>query len=225
MTMRRRVAPRLLVSMVSLLGCSSNPPTHERDDVTAREGDVSHAGIPKRDELVTELAGLLDGLDEPGRARGLELARVLADDWLREAGDNELSQQVIELLRTELLAAASPLAPEARLDLLEAEVIDRELRPLSFESYELGKAVIDGTVIDAAATTRGREILARVEALGPRVRALLDAGRRRVLQRRLEEVMLEGLYAVERKAMSHRLGLYLKDMQGAVGPPDLRLRR
>lgn len=167
----------------------------------------------------------LDGLDEPGRARGLELARVLADDWLREAGDNELSQQVIELLRTELLAAASPPAPDARRDLLEAEVIDLELRPLSFEGYELGKAVVDGAVIDADATARGREILARVEALGPRVRALWDAERRRALQRRLEEVMLEGLYAVERKAMSHRLGLYLKDKQGDVGPPDLRLRR
>jgi hypothetical protein len=56
-----------------------------------------------------------------------------------------------------------------------------------------------------------------VDALAPRWQAIADAQARQTLQRDIDEVRMEALYAVERKAMSQRLRRYAADKQG--GPP------
>ena len=68
----------------------------------------------------------------------------------------------------------------------------------------------------------------RLEALRPRVAALVDPQGRALVDRMLEDVFLEALYAVERKAMSMRLGRYQQDRavesgesNGSPGPPNI----
>lgn len=65
-----------------------------------------------------------------------------------------------------------PLALRERLVLPEAEVLDRELRVLSNESFALGKQIGNGKVGDDEAKSRRRSLLGRVEALSPKVDAI-----------------------------------------------------
>jgi hypothetical protein len=120
---------------------------------------------------------------------------------------------VLAILRGDLERDLQPLAPRERLVLLEAEVLDRELRALSNESFALGKQLVDGKVGDDEAKTRGRTLLSRVEALAPKVDAITIEARRVALRRQVEDTLLEALYAVERKAMSPRLSRYAQDQR------------
>jgi hypothetical protein len=174
--------------------------------------------MPTVNELQHDLEPrVLAGLAGPDLERGRALLGRLAGDWLEEArAGGALASQVLTILRSDLERDAGPLSPRDRLVLLEAEVLDRELRAIGNESFALGKQIIDGQVDDVAARARGRDLLGRLEAIAPRVDAITLEPRRVALRRQVEDGMLEALYAVERKAMSPRLSRYAQD---AGGPP------
>jgi hypothetical protein len=169
--------------------------------------------MPTLEELQNDLAPrVLAGLAADELARGRALLARLLPYWLDEArAGGALAEQVLTILRDDLEREVQPLAPRDRLVLLEAEVLDRELRALSNESFALGKHIIDGSVADADARSRGRGLLDRAEALSPKVDAITLEAKRVGLRRQLEDALLEALYAVERKAMSSRLSRYAQD--------------
>ena len=139
----------------------------------------------------------------PGTAKAEPLLTELVADWRREAGDDPDAADILALLQDELDAALAPLAPAERLDHVFAEVIDRRLRQLSRRSWAAGKGLAEGRLGDEAARTEGRAVLAATEALAPEVRAV-QGPLALSLRQALEDVLLEGLYLVERKAMSRR---------------------
>lgn len=168
-------------------------------------------------------SSVLAGLQGGERARGEALLGTLVRDWVAEAGSSGMADSVLSILRNDLATAMSGLGPAERLAVLEAEVLDREIQVVSRQSLALGKAIIDRAVSDEEARQRGQDLLARVKELAPRIDAVTDEARRLPLRRQLEEAMLEALYAVERKAMSSRLNLYLRDRQGggSLPPPKV----
>lgn len=187
--------------------------------------------MPNTQKLVSELAPtVLAGLEGDDRARGDELLAELCRDWVREAGSSGKADDVLAILRDDLARATGGLGPRERLAVLEAEVLDRRLRVLSRQSLALGKEVVDRAVDDATARERGKALLEKAEALSPEIDAIAATDRRPALRRQLEEIVLEALYAVERKAMSARLDRYARDQQGAdsaqqgadqPGPPKI----
>jgi hypothetical protein len=157
---------------------------------------------------------VLAGLAGPDLDRGRALLGRLAADWLDEArAGGALANQVLSILRSDLERDTQPLAPRDRLVLLEAEVLDRELRVLGNDSFALGKQIVDGNVADDDARSRGRALLSRLEAVAPKVDAITLEPKRVALRRQVDDAMLEALYAVERKAMSPRLGRYAQDQR------------
>jgi hypothetical protein len=170
--------------------------------------------MPTIDELQHDLAPrVLAGLAGPELDRGRALLGRLVTDWLAEAqAGGALASQVLALLRGDLERDAKPLAPRDRVVLLDAEILDRELRALGNASFALGKQLVDGTVDDDA-RGRGLALLDQLEALAPRVAAVSLEPRRVALRRQLEDATLEALYAVERKAMSPRLSRYAQDQR------------
>ena len=171
--------------------------------------------MSKVEELQKDLEPrVLAGLSGDELARGRALLGSLLPYWEAEArAGGDQAEQVLAILRGDLERDAGPLAPRERLGLLEAEVLDRELRALSNESFALGKQIVDGAVGDDEAKRRGRALLGRVEALSPKVDAIAIEARRVPLRRQVEDTLLEALYAVERKAMSPRLSRYAQDQR------------
>jgi 2-oxoglutarate dehydrogenase complex dehydrogenase (E1) component-like enzyme len=181
--------------------------------------------MPTPEELCRDVVpAALAGLAGEERSHGEALLLQLCRDWLAEAAGSKLPDDVLRILRQDLERDLGGLGPQERLAVLEAEVLDRELRALSRESYALGQEIIDHRIADAAARQRGERILAATQALAARVQAISSPARRGPLRHQLEEVMLEGLYAVEHKAMSSRLAQYARDRQGSAvmpGPPKV----
>lgn len=169
---------------------------------------------PSLQELQTDLAPrVLAGLSGADLERGRALLARLIPHWLEEAqGAGNLAQQVLTISRNDLERGVAPLAPPDRLVFLEADLLDRELRALSNESFALGKQLVDGAA-PGDAQARGRALLAKAEALAPRVDAISLEARRVPLRRQLEDALLEALYVVERKSMSPRLQRYAQDQQ------------
>lgn len=150
------------------------------------------------DPLVAQLASEL-----PEGPRGRALLAELVADWRREAGDDADAADILEVLEGELRGAFAELGPAARLERVNAEVIDRRLRALSRRSWAAGQGLADGRLDDQAARAEGQVILAELEALRPQVDAVADP-LAASLRQALEDVLLEGLYLVEREAMSRR---------------------
>lgn len=169
--------------------------------------------MPTLEELENDLAPrVLAGLAGDDVERGRALLGRLLPYWLEEArAGGALGPQVIEILRNDLQRDAQPLSPRDRLVLIDADILDRELRALANDSFALGKQVIDATVSDDIARDRGRALLAQLELLRPRVDAIALDAKRLALRQQLEDALLEALYAVERKAMSPRLNRYAHD--------------
>ena len=168
---------------------------------------------PTLQELQTDVAArVLADLRGDDLERGRALLGRLLPHWLEEARSSDgMETQVLTLLRDDLARDLQPLAPRDRLVALEADVLDRELRTLSNETFALGKQVIDGGLADADARARGQALLSRAEALSPKVDAITLEAKRLPLRRQLEDALLEALYAVQRQAMSHRLNRYAQD--------------
>jgi hypothetical protein len=175
------------------------------------------------DSLAAEIAAMAAPVVPPQQTELHQLADELAADWQREAGHDKDAADILALLRSELatkLTAARPHAPDATLEVLRAEVYDRRGRELSRRSFALGKAVIDGTIDDAAAHSDGEQIQREVAALARQVRALRDPERAHVLSVALQEVSLEASFAIARGPTSRRLDDYRTSRQGASGRPS-----
>ena len=168
---------------------------------------------------MTDRQGLLDDVTAAaaaGMAAGdAERMRALLDelvaDWYREAGTDDDAPDVVALLRGELETALAGKAPAERLDVVRAGVLDRRIRRLGVRTFELGKQIIDGGVDREQARARGQELMDAIEATAAEVRTIADAGARARLGRDLQEASMEALYAIEGKAMSHRLSHYESD--------------
>lgn len=178
--------------------------------------------IPGEDALTREIATRVLATPTP---QVQQLARALAADWRREAGDDhDLAPDVLAILREDLDEALDGRDAEGRLLVLECEVLERQLRGLSRDSLALGKQVIDGEIDDSKAKAQGERLLKAAEALSPQIRAIPDEALRAPLQRDLNDLTMEALYAVERKAMSRRLSDYAQTREGAseeVPPPNI----
>ncbi len=179
------------------------------------------------DQLRQEITALVcDGLDGEMRVNNAALAGELVDDWNREAnaGDNEAERKaVLNLLRSDLIAALEGAGAEARTQQLRLEVYDRRVRRLSVQSLTLGKGIIEARIPVEEGRKDGRKLMSQVEALAPALAALAASDRRAYLQRELEQVSMEALYAIEGQAMSHRLSHFAaeRDPHGATKPPPI----
>ena len=160
--------------------------------------------------LVEELSReWLAGLSEADARDARPLVGALVADWAREAAADPVGIGATQ--RQELKEAGQGKSPSERLDLLRSEVTKRRVNRLSVQSYALGSQLVDGTIDPAAARAQGEPLLQAVDALTSEVKAIQDDGARRRLQRDLNEVRMEALYAVEHKAMSLRLNRYQQD--------------
>ena len=165
-------------------------------------------------------------LDAVGRGRpdAGELVDELVDDWQREAGDGADAPAILALLRREFLDQAAARDEARRHDLLLEHMLDRRIRRASVRSWELGRRVVDGTIAADQARDQGEALMNVAKDIAPRIRELADAEVVARLQRDLQEVTLEALYAIERKAMSRRLDDYRRDVHAPspnVGSPHV----
>ena len=153
------------------------------------------------------------GMSASDAARTRALLDELVRDWYREAGTDDDAQAVLDLLRREHGASLAGMPPSARIDAVRAAVLDRRIRRLGVQTLELGKRIIDGGVPRDDARARGEALMKEIEAAAAEVRTLADPGTRARLGRDLQEASMEALYAIEGKAMSHRLSHYASDAE------------
>ena len=85
------------------------------------------------------------------------------------------------------------------------------MRRLSAQSYALGQKIIEKKIATEEARREGEAMMAAVDTLAPRWQAIVDANAKADLHRQIQDVRMEALYAVERKAMSARLSRYAAD--------------
>jgi hypothetical protein len=167
-----------------------------------------------RQGLLDDVAAAATGGMVAGDAAWMrELLDELVGDWYREAGADDDAPAVLELLRGELERALAGKPAAERLEVVRAGVLDRRIRRLGVQTFELGKQIIDGRVDGTHARTRGQALMDGIEAVAAEVRTLAAADVRARLGRDLQEASLEALYAIEGKAMSHRLSHYASDAQ------------
>jgi hypothetical protein len=167
-----------------------------------------------RQALLDELtASATAGMPDASAAGVRQLLDELVRDWYREAGSDADAQAVLDLLRREFDAAIDHKSAAGRLDAVRAAVLDRRIRRLGVQTFELGKRIIDGDVPRDDARARGESLMKEIEAAAAELRALTDVGARSRLGRDLQEASLEALYAIEGKAMSLRLGHYASHAQ------------
>jgi hypothetical protein len=167
---------------------------------------------PKAEQLTNELANAaLAGLSESeARAARAELSEM-AVDWLREAGTDKDAPAILDLLRREFAPQLAGKSPEQRRDVVRSASLERCVRRLSAQSYALGQKIIEKKISAEEARREGEALMAASDALAPRWQAIVDANAKANLQRQIQDVRLEALYAVERKAMSVRLSRYAAD--------------
>ena len=151
----------------------------------------------------------LAGLPEAEAQEGRRLVGALVADWTREAASDPMAIGAVQ--KQEWEKTGQGKSPSERINLLRAEVAKRLINRLSVQSYALGSQLIDGTIDPAAARTQGESLLKAVDEISSEIKAIDDAGAQRRLQRDLNEVRMEALYAIEHKAMSLRLNRYQQD--------------
>ena len=179
---------------------------------------MSSQGLPDRETIVSEVApGLVAGLAADEAAQARALLGTLVTDWLREAGGDRDAADILEALRSDFADAVKDLPPDGRLRHVRKEAVERRIRAAQIESFDLGKRIVDGLVDDATARRDGAALQARADAIAAEVKLLGDEPDVRPLRRDLENVLLEALFAVDRKVMSFRLNRYQQDRQAAVG--------
>lgn len=164
------------------------------------------------DEVTTQVAG---GLPAPDAVHLRALLDELITDWYREAGSDADAPAVLDLLRGELRDAIAGKPAVARIETVRAAVVERRIRRLGVQTFELGKRIVDGGVTRDDARARGEALLHEIEAAAAELRTLGDAELRARLGRDLQEASMEALYAVEGKAMSLRLNHYANDARSA----------
>lgn len=172
--------------------------------------------IPSSEMLAESILGYIDeSLPEELYTRARPLLEELARDWLREANKSDRPDRVLDILCEDFDEILGDAEGEELLSLLLAQVLERRSRSLSVRSFALGKAVLQAKVHEAEAQSQGKSLLEESDVLTREIVALGDGNPLKAqLERRLQDVRLEALYAIERKAMSLRLGRYQVEFQG-----------
>lgn len=166
--------------------------------------------------VTAELArAVLVELNAHERAEAAPLVHELVADWAREANSASDPQSVLAIQRADLDEALRDKHGSDRLTVLRVATLERAIRRLSVKSFALGTAVVDKRTTPDTARAEGQALMAETDALLPRLQAIGDADAAKRLRRDLNEVRMEALFAVERKAMSLRLNRY----QQEHGPP------
>lgn len=152
------------------------------------------------------------------RSQSESKLEALLSDWLREAGDDDTAADTLDILRQDFLAKIQGKSAAERLQVLTIETLDRRVRALGRDSFALGTRVIDGAIARNQARARGQDLMHQADTLAEEVRAVGDPSATEPLRRELEEISLEALYAIEQKAMSHRLSRYAQQGQNRSAP-------
>ena len=172
---------------------------------------------PQVEKLTKELEPTaLSGLAEKDAAAARVELSELAADWLREAGKDSDAPAILDLLRKEFREQLDGKPAAVRRDLVRSISLERQVRRLSVQSYALGQKVVDKQVAADESRRQGEALMTAVDALADRWKAVADPSAKANLQRQIDEVRMEALYAVEKKAMSARLSRYAADK----GAPD-----
>lgn len=150
------------------------------------------------------------------------LVAELAADWRREAGDDEISASIYEVLAEDLDRDALLCPPDEHVSLLSALVLERRSRAISVESLQLGLAAAragdDRSALQAAADA----LHARHDALLGDARTLDESERRDAMIDALQAVFLEITFVKSGGAMSPRLARAIADASLGDGP-EIRL--
>ena len=139
---------------------------------------------------------------------------VLAQEKFTRELLQHRKELVLDLLQTDL----AKRRPEA-LAGLSNYLLERKIYRLNAETFALGKRLLDGDVAPREAARLGKAFLTRAEDLAESLKAEAASPATEALRQRLNDAMLEALYAVERKAMSPRLARHHGDSKA----PDLRI--
>ena len=154
---------------------------------------------------------VLAELNSEERAEAAPLVKELAADWAREANSASEPQSVLAIQRADLDESMRDKHGSDRLTVLRVETLQRAINRLSVRSFALGTALVDKRTTPEAARPQGQALMAETDALLPRLHAIGDVDAAKRLQRDLNEVRMEALFAVEGKAMSLRLNRYQED--------------
>jgi hypothetical protein len=162
--------------------------------------------------VIAELSSAVMGrLDKRDQTEAAQLLVELVADWAREANSDGDPQSVLVVQRKDLDAALHGKTGPELLGCLRVEVAQRKINRLSAASWALGSGLIDGRITQQAAHDQGLALMADTDAVLRELDNISDAEANKRLRRDLNEVRMEALYAVERKAMSLRLNRYLQD--------------
>lgn len=159
------------------------------------------------------IASTTAGMLAPDAVRTAALLDELVTEWDCEAGSDGDAPAVLDRLRRDFEVALAGKLGVSRLDAVLAEVLDRRIRRLGAQTFELGKRLIDGAVARDDARIRALAMMTDIEAVAADVRALTDVPARTRLGRDLQEVSMEALFAIEGQAMSLRLSHHASDAQ------------
>jgi hypothetical protein len=164
--------------------------------------------LPSPETLFAELAPeVLAAVPPADTGRASTALRALTADWLREAAatDAATGHRVLQILTTDMERQLAARPPAEKTAWIEAVLLQRQVDAVAARTFALGREILDKAVGDDEARARGAALLAEVEALAPRVRAVTDPTLRAPLDQALQDALMEALFAVERKGMSLRL--------------------
>jgi hypothetical protein len=153
------------------------------------------------DHVAEKLEQQLEGLDGSDLQAGRRAAADVLADWQREADSQDDPAAVHRFQREDLTAQLTGQDAAGRLEVLRRRAIGRKVDRLNVRALALGRRVLDGEDGEA----EGRALLTAAEELAPEVAALAGSPEKAAIKRDLDEAVMDALYAVERKAMSHRL--------------------
>jgi hypothetical protein len=181
-------------------------------NATNRTETRSMSSDPKAEQLTNELAKTaLAGLPESEARPARQELSAMAADWLREAGSDADAPAILDLLRREFTEQLAGKSAEQRRDVVRSASLERRVRRLSAQSYALGQKIIEKKISAEEARREGEALMAATDALAPPWQAIVDENAKANLHRQIQDVRMEALYAVERKAMSARLSRYAAD--------------
>jgi len=176
-------------------------------------------------QMPTLDARILATLDLPDPSAGADLARDLARDWEREAGNDPDRDEIIQVLVSDLDQAAQQVPRDSRLGLLRARLTEREVRRLNVQIFDMAKRVHAGDMPAQAAAPIAQDMLERVAELRQTTESDVPPAYRADILRQLQETFLEATWIVSggEGATSSRLDRHISDQDASDGPapPDV----
>jgi hypothetical protein len=155
--------------------------------------------------LADEMAsGWLPGVSGEPRQRSLLTIRDLVADWAVEADPMPDPDAVVRFQR-ESLDEMLALTGGDRVVALDAELLRRNANHLNAAAYRLATRTIDGEIRAEDSAREGRALLEQCEQITASADRLGSPRAAEAVRQALGETMMDALYAVERKATSHRL--------------------